>query len=192
VAITALSGMDHMMDGRAKGSPYPHFSVRSEDFRYTLCSNGEEELYHHGSDPLEHLNLASSPEHEKIKQELRQMLIQLREGRGWNGNGSVINSKGAPIDLCQWGSGELDFIIEPSAHVKKIVLKSKGRSLLTQLNDGQRSQHWRARFDGRRTEIWVDGICQLDLKDAHPLNDLISIHSEGQAFSIRDLKCRKF
>ena len=149
-------------------------------------------LYHHGSDPLEHRNLASSPEHEKIKQELRQMLIQLREGRGWNRNGSVIRSKGDPIDLCQWNSGELDFIIEPSAHVKKIVLSSKGRSLLAQLSDGQRSQHWRARLDGRRTEIWVDGICQLDLKDAQPLKDLISIHTEGQAFTIRDLKCRKF
>ena len=38
-------------DGKFSGAPgdkyIPHFSVRSSRFRYTLCGNGEEELYDH-------------------------------------------------------------------------------------------------------------------------------------------------
>jgi len=42
-------------DGKFSGAPgdtyTPHFSVRSCRYRYTLCGNGEEELYDHEKDP---------------------------------------------------------------------------------------------------------------------------------------------
>lgn len=55
----------------------PHHSVRSERYRYTLCKNGEEELYDLKSDPHEWTNLAGSPEYAKVKQHLNQSLWAL-------------------------------------------------------------------------------------------------------------------
>lgn len=57
----------------------PHFSVRSKQYRYTLCANGEEELYDHNQDPHEWTNLASNPIHREAKEQLRQELITLLE-----------------------------------------------------------------------------------------------------------------
>lgn len=51
-----------------------HFSARSASHRYILCQNGEEELYDHRADPLEHHNLAADPAHASIKAELRAVL----------------------------------------------------------------------------------------------------------------------
>jgi arylsulfatase A-like enzyme len=44
-----------------------HISVRSERWRYTLCANGEEELYDHLYDPDEWTNLALKDEYKDIK-----------------------------------------------------------------------------------------------------------------------------
>ncbi|MDP6524377.1 MAG: sulfatase [Kiritimatiellia bacterium] len=55
----------------------PHFSIRSKRYRYTLCGNGEEELYDHKSDPNEWTNLADRPEHKKVKKQLREELEEL-------------------------------------------------------------------------------------------------------------------
>jgi arylsulfatase A-like enzyme len=49
----------------------PHFSVCSERYRYTLCTNGEEELYDHQADPNEWDNLATHPDYLEIKAMLR-------------------------------------------------------------------------------------------------------------------------
>jgi arylsulfatase A-like enzyme len=52
----------------------PHHSVRSHHFRYTLCSNGEEELYDHREDPNEWNNLAADIQYTNTKQTLREQL----------------------------------------------------------------------------------------------------------------------
>jgi iduronate 2-sulfatase len=57
----------------------PHFSVCSRQYRYTLCGNGEEELYDHAEDPHEWTNLAGSPAHGQTKEQLRQELMSLLE-----------------------------------------------------------------------------------------------------------------
>jgi len=59
------------------GQGIPHFSVRSRQYRYTLCANGEEELYDHQSDPHEWTNLFDSEEHLETKKELRKELMTL-------------------------------------------------------------------------------------------------------------------
>jgi arylsulfatase A-like enzyme len=65
-AITLLS---------ARGGP--HFSIRSRRWRYTLCGNGEEELYDHAVDPHEWHNLADHSEHERVKTTLRKQLLSM-------------------------------------------------------------------------------------------------------------------
>jgi len=54
-----------------------HFSVRSERYRYTLCSNGEEELYDHKKDPHEWQNLADDKKYKKIKTRLRKQMKEI-------------------------------------------------------------------------------------------------------------------
>jgi arylsulfatase A-like enzyme len=83
VAITALPGKDHSQHNRHQGTWCPHFSVRGKQFRYTLCANGEEELYDYKADPLEWRNLASDPEYAESKADLKAQLIELRDGRNW-------------------------------------------------------------------------------------------------------------
>ncbi len=63
-----------------RGNTGTHYSVRSLTHRYTLCNNGEEELYDHRTDPHEWHNLAADPEHETVRCELRNELIRLLWG----------------------------------------------------------------------------------------------------------------
>ncbi len=65
-----------LMAVRDKGAG-PHFSVRSRRHRYTLCANGEEELYDHRNDPHEWTNLAGKPEHAKTAEKLRHELMEI-------------------------------------------------------------------------------------------------------------------
>ncbi|MFT5857621.1 MAG: arylsulfatase A-like enzyme [Verrucomicrobiales bacterium] len=51
-------------------------AVRLRDWRYIHYADGSEELYDHQVDPLEHTNLASSAEHEKVIAELKTYLPQ--------------------------------------------------------------------------------------------------------------------
>jgi arylsulfatase A-like enzyme len=59
------------------GTQSPHFSVRSQRYRYSLCSNGEEELYDHQEDPHEWTNLAGSAKHAETISQLRDQLMQI-------------------------------------------------------------------------------------------------------------------
>ena len=82
-AISTIPGKNHMLHRVYEGSLYPHFSVRSKNWRYSLASTGEEELYNHSEDPFEWKNLANDPEHAFIKASLKAQLIELRDGDRW-------------------------------------------------------------------------------------------------------------
>jgi arylsulfatase A-like enzyme len=62
----------------------PHFSVCSERYRYTLCANGEEELYNHQEDPNEWTNLAGQPEFSGIASQLRVEMKKILEKSGYS------------------------------------------------------------------------------------------------------------
>ena len=49
-----------------------HFSVINEKYRYTLCLDGEEELYDHEKDPNEWINLANNMEYSEVKKNLNK------------------------------------------------------------------------------------------------------------------------
>lgn len=57
----------------------PHHSVRTNDWRYILYSDGSEELYNHRMDPNEWENVASYPTYESIKQRLREWIPKAGE-----------------------------------------------------------------------------------------------------------------
>ena len=61
----------------------PHFSVCSERYRYTLCANGEEELYDHMKDPNEWTNLADDPDYLDVSRQLREEMHRILEGSGY-------------------------------------------------------------------------------------------------------------
>jgi endo-1,4-beta-xylanase len=51
-----------------------HFSLRTEQWRYIRCRNGEEELYDHAADPHEWKNLAEDPEALPVLKAMRNQL----------------------------------------------------------------------------------------------------------------------
>ena len=59
-----------------KGDTGIHHTVRSVTHRYTLCGNGEEELYDHRVDPHEWRNLIGESKHEAVRHELRAELLR--------------------------------------------------------------------------------------------------------------------
>ncbi len=69
---TKVNG-EWIIDGEVRSH---NFSLRSENWRYTLYENGSEELYDHRSDPNEWNNLASDQDHATMKQEMHDKLIQ--------------------------------------------------------------------------------------------------------------------
>ncbi len=60
-----------------RGGTGIHHSVTSATHRYTLCQNGEEELYDHRTDPYEWRNLAADPAHAAVKAGLRAEWMKL-------------------------------------------------------------------------------------------------------------------
>jgi len=78
VAISCIQGGE-ITKPRASGRiGEQHFSVRSEQWRYILYSNGEEELYDHNYDPHEWNNLASLEEYSNVKCNLKKELFNLK------------------------------------------------------------------------------------------------------------------
>lgn len=61
--------------GTDKGDPL-HFSRRSQEWRYNLYANGEEELYDHKTDPNELRNLATKEEFKNNKAKLKSELLE--------------------------------------------------------------------------------------------------------------------
>ena len=83
VAITTIPGKNHMQHQIYEGTLYPHFSVRGKRWRYSLASDGGEELYDHKNDPFEWRNLANNPNYSVVKANLKSQLVELRDGDRW-------------------------------------------------------------------------------------------------------------
>ncbi len=99
VAITTIPGKNHMQHQIYEGTLYPHFSVRGKRWRYSLASDGGEELYDHKNDPFEWRNLANNSEYSVVKANLKSQLVGLRDGDRWQSLGTLDmwNSSGAGI-----------------------------------------------------------------------------------------------
>ena len=51
-----------------------HYSIIDHNYRYTLCSDGDEELYDHETDPNEWMNLAKKEDYLEVKKNLKQQI----------------------------------------------------------------------------------------------------------------------
>ena len=87
VAVSAVRGLTGV-----------HFAARSTTHRYILCENGDEELYNHTTDPLEHHNLAETDSAAPVKSELRRKLENYLEICDAHGRAltSISNPKSNP------------------------------------------------------------------------------------------------
>jgi arylsulfatase A-like enzyme len=73
-ALSAIASNQKIEPNTMANPKEQHYSVRSEQYRYIHCRNGEEELYDHFADPYEQKNLASDPAYKKIIKELKQFI----------------------------------------------------------------------------------------------------------------------
>ncbi len=76
-ALTYVSSKTGMVQGAGMTSrPQDHHgAIRTDQYRYILCSNGEEELYDHQNDPNEWQNLSNDPLFYEVKQKLKAKLM---------------------------------------------------------------------------------------------------------------------
>lgn len=77
VALSCIYGEYPVGRDEAGKVEEQHFTVRSRDWRYVLCNNGEEELYDHRSDPHEWQNLAKEDAYKSTKARLKTQLQEL-------------------------------------------------------------------------------------------------------------------
>lgn len=77
IAISALSSSKELNVNEPGKAEDNHFSIRSEQYRYIICRNGEEELYDHYSDPYEWNNLAYDKNYDTVKRELKKQFMQI-------------------------------------------------------------------------------------------------------------------
>lgn len=155
VAISALPGKDHSQHRQHIGTLYPHFSVRSQDWRYSLTSDGQEELYHYPTDPNEFTNLAGNSDHARIKARLHQQLIELRDGDKWREHMALPQKTFAGFELL--------------AEVKGSAQFKFGDTVVAEM----KSAMWapvRIRVAGKRSQVWLnnrvasDEIQKLDFR----------------------------
>ncbi len=76
-SVAGLPAEDHPLPLATWGAG--NHSIRSARWRYTLYSDGEEELYDHSNDPYEWTNLASRSQHDAVKRTLRPAIEALLE-----------------------------------------------------------------------------------------------------------------
>lgn len=151
VAITALPGKDHSQHREHTGTLYPHFSVRAKDWRYSLTSDGQEELYRYSTDPNEFTNLADEPEFAGIKETLRKQLISLRDGNRWKTFKSLPAKRLAAFELL--------------ADIKGRTTFKLGETVVASME----SAGWapvRIRVAGRRSQVWLHNRVYSD--EVHP------------------------
>lgn len=166
VAITALPGKDHSQHREHVGTLYPHFSVRASDWRYSLTSDGQEELYRYSTDPNEFTNLADEPEFADIKATLRGQLVSLRDGKNWK---------------------SLDSLPQHKLHAFELLADVKGQAKFM-LNDtvvaNVEAERWapvRLRVAGKRAQVWLNNRVFMD--EVHE-----SEFSAGKLTCSRDLR----
>ena len=148
VAITALPGKDHSQHREHIGTLYPHFSVRSRDWRYSLTSDGQEELYYYVDDPYEFNNLAKQRQHAAVKANLREQLIQLRDGDQWFEISSLPSIKLSAFELL----GE----------VKGGLTLKLGDAMVADVQ----ANGWtpiRVRVAGNRSQVWLNNRVYSDV-----------------------------
>ena len=76
-ALSAIASNEKIEPNTMADPREQHYSVRSEQYRYILCRNGEEELYDHYIDPYERFNLASNPAYKDVIKYLKQYIPYL-------------------------------------------------------------------------------------------------------------------
>lgn len=73
-ALSAIASAE-VVEPNVKANPEKqHYSVRSEQYRYILCRNGEEELYDHFVDPYEQINIANNPKYKSVIDDLKKYI----------------------------------------------------------------------------------------------------------------------
>lgn len=147
VAITALPGKDHSQHREHVGTPYPHFSVRAEDWRYSLTSDGQEELYRYSSDPNEFTNLAADPKFASVKLQLREQLISLRDGDRWKSVPALPQENLEAFELIAELNGNATFKL--------------GSTVLANVDSAKPAQV-RLRVAGRRVQVWLNNRVASD------------------------------
>ena len=173
VAIMALPGKDHSQHREHIGTLYPHFSVRARDWRYSLTSDGQEELYHYPNDPNEFTNLASNPEFAAIKGKLRAQLISLRDGDAWKDYESLPGAPLARFELLAETKGEAQI-----HHGDTKIAESA-------------STDWtpiRIRLAGKRCQVWVNNRVASDTIQGTPFAPgVLTANCELRKIKIRKL-----
>jgi len=78
-ALSVLASSEELQTNEPGKVGDQHFSLRTEQYRYIQCRNGECELYDHSIDPHEWKNLANEPEYTDLildfKEKIESMLI---------------------------------------------------------------------------------------------------------------------
>lgn len=172
VAITALPGKDHSQHREHIGTWYPHFSVRAKDWRYSLTSSGQEELYRYSTDPHEFENLAGDPEFADVQARLKTQLIALRDGSRWQQIDSLPKEELAAFELLAETKGDATFNL--------------GDTQLAEVS----SRDWnpvRVRVAGNRSQVWFNWRVHSDeIRESDFAAGVLS--SSGQ---VRKLRLRK-
>jgi hypothetical protein len=196
-----------MLDGFV-GAPFPHFSVRSKDWRYTLCSNGDEELYHLKNDPHEWTNRANSPECETIKAKLKQLLIALRDGDQWQDLNQRSHWQAAAS--VQLENGNLNLAARNSVSTAaefanfEIMLELKsddkaaavtyGRSFKVDHESVFHQKGWnlyRIRVYNKRHEIYINNRLAVDIKDEATRKAPVTIQAGNHRLQVRNARVRE-
>lgn len=147
VAITALPGKDHSQHREHIGTLYPHFSVRAKDWRYSLTSDGGEELYRYSTDPNEFTNLASNPEFADIKARLKAQLVELRDGSQWRERKTLPTQQLTAFELLAEVKGAAEFEF--------------GKAAVARVD----AESWtpiRIRVAGNRSQVWLNNRVYSD------------------------------
>ena len=174
VAITALPGKDHSQHREHIGTLYPHFSVRAKDWRYSLTSDGQEELYRYSTDPHEFTNLAGKPEFAAIQAKLRKQLVILRDGIGWKAYDFLPASEIGAFEL--------------RAEVKGQASLQLGGKEVAKI-DTCKWTPLRLRVAGKRSQTWLDNRVAADEVHEAPYSpaQLTSIGAELRNIQIKKL-----
>ena len=173
VAITALPGKDHSQHRQHVGTLYPHFSVRSRDWRFSLTSDGQEELYFYPNDPNEFINLAGNPKHTKVKSRLLKQLIFLRDGDKWQSYPALPKEKLTAFELL--------------AEVRGRASLKFGESVIADLD----SDEWapvRIRVAGNRSQVWLDNrVFSDEIRESEFVSGVLS----ASLSNLRKIRIRK-